>query len=41
MKEQKGLELRLYVHKDNRTAIKAYQNAHFSKSDYEIMTSSN
>ncbi|BDR18805.1 hypothetical protein VspSTUT16_21510 [Vibrio sp. STUT-A16] len=37
MKEQKGLELRLYVHKDNRTAIRAYQNAHFSKYDYEIM----
>lgn len=37
MKEQKGLELRLYVHKDNRTAVRAYQNSHFSKSDYEIM----
>ncbi|ODX37520.1 GNAT family N-acetyltransferase [Vibrio parahaemolyticus] len=41
MKEQKGLELRLYVHKDNRTAVRAYQNAHFSKSDYEIMILSN
>ncbi|MBG0761816.1 GNAT family N-acetyltransferase [Vibrio cidicii] len=37
MKEQKGLELRLYVHKDNSKAVRAYQNAHFSKSDYEIM----
>lgn len=41
MKEQKGLELRLYVHKDNCTAVRAYQNAHFSKSDYEIMILSN
>ncbi|MFW1480397.1 GNAT family N-acetyltransferase, partial [Vibrio parahaemolyticus] len=41
MKVQKGLELRLYVHKDNCTAVRAYQNAHFSKSDYEIMTLSN
>ncbi|MCR9474321.1 GNAT family N-acetyltransferase [Vibrio diabolicus] len=37
MKEQKGLELRLYVHKDNSKAVRAYQNAHFSKSDYEVM----
>lgn len=41
MKEQKGLELRLYVHKDNSKAVRAYQNAHFSKSDYEIMILSN
>ncbi|MCR9703453.1 GNAT family N-acetyltransferase, partial [Vibrio vulnificus] len=41
MKVQKGLELRLYVHKDNCTAVRAYQNAHFSKSDYEIMILSN
>ncbi|EGQ9318192.1 GNAT family N-acetyltransferase [Vibrio alginolyticus] len=37
MEEQKGLELRLYVHKDNSKAVRAYQNAHFSKSDYEVM----
>ncbi|EOX4909175.1 GNAT family N-acetyltransferase [Vibrio alginolyticus] len=37
MKAQKGLELRLYVHKDNSTAVRAYQNAKFSKSAYEIM----
>ncbi len=41
MKVQKGLELRLYVHKDNCTAVRAYQNAYFSKSDYEIMILSN
>lgn len=41
MKVQKGLELRLYVHKDNCTAVRAYQNAHFLKSDYEIMILSN
>ncbi|MBE4033999.1 GNAT family N-acetyltransferase [Vibrio alginolyticus] len=41
VKVQKGLELRLYVHKDNCTAVRAYQNAHFSKSDYEIMILSN
>ncbi|MCO7225993.1 GNAT family N-acetyltransferase [Pleionea sp. CnH1-48] len=37
MSAQKGLELRLYVHKDNSTAIRAYERANFSKSDYEIM----
>lgn len=37
MKAQKGLELRLYVHKDNSTAVRAYENAKFSKSNYEIM----
>ncbi|GAM71568.1 acetyltransferase [Vibrio sp. JCM 19236] len=34
---QKGLELRLYVHKDNHTAVNAYKKVNFSKSDYEIM----
>ena len=38
MTAQKGLELRLYVHKDNRTAIRAYEKANFKHSDYRIMT---
>lgn len=37
LKRQSGLELRLYVHKNNKTAIKAYEKAQFRKSDYEIM----
>lgn len=37
MSKQNGLELRLYVHKNNKAAIKAYQKANFGKSDYEIM----
>ena len=37
MKKQNGLELRLYVHKDNERAIAAYQKASFEKSPYEIM----
>ena len=37
MHSQNGLELRLYVHKNNQTAIKAYSKAKFSNSDYEIM----
>ncbi|MGL6313146.1 GNAT family N-acetyltransferase [Vibrio sp. WXL103] len=41
MISQKGLELRLYVHKDNHAAIKAYRKANFSTSDYEIMVLGN
>lgn len=37
MKEQDGLELRLYVHEDNQAAIRAYRKAHFSFSKYRIM----
>ena len=38
MKAQKGLELRLYVHKDNSAAIRAYEKANFEHSDYRIMS---
>lgn len=41
MKSQKGLELRLYVHKDNSAAVRAYEKANFEHSDYRIMTLSN
>lgn len=34
----KALELRLYVHKDNSAAVRAYAKNGFSPSDYEIMT---
>lgn len=34
----KALELRLYVHRENSAAIRAYQKNGFSPSDYEIMT---
>ena len=37
MKEQEGLELRLYVHEDNQAAIRAYRKAHFTFSIYRIM----
>jgi len=37
MHNQGGLELRLYVHEDNRRAIKAYQKAAFARSPYQIM----
>lgn len=37
MHKQKGLELRLYVHKNNHVAIRAYQKEQFIKSDYEVM----
>lgn len=37
MIRHKGLELRLYVHKDNRRAIRAYEKASFERSPYEIM----
>jgi GNAT superfamily N-acetyltransferase len=33
-----AIELRLYVHRNNKRAIKAYQKAGFSESDYSIMT---
>ena len=32
-----AVELRLYVHKDNTRAIKAYQKAGFYNSDYKMM----
>jgi GNAT superfamily N-acetyltransferase len=38
MKSQQGLELRLYVHKDNGVAVRAYEKANFEHSDYRIMT---
>ena len=37
MESQNGLELRLYVHRDNKKAIKAYEKSAFKKSSYEIM----
>lgn len=37
MESQGGLELRLYVHKDNVAAAKAYQKTGFSDSPYQIM----
>ena len=37
MELEGALELRLYVHNENKGAIKAYQKAGFSKSKYEIM----
>jgi len=37
MKEQNGLELRLYVHEDNQAAIWAYKKANFTFSKYRIM----
>jgi hypothetical protein len=37
MKEQNGLELRLYVHENNQAAIKAYGKANFTFSKYRIM----
>jgi len=38
MNLQGGLELRLYVHKDNQPAVRAYQKFGFKESDYQIMT---
>ena len=32
-----AIELRLYVHRNNKRAIKAYQKSGFSDSDYDIM----
>lgn len=37
MTKQNGLELRLYVHKDNKAAISAYEKSNFIHSDYKIM----
>lgn len=37
MKARGGLELRLYVHRENVAAVKAYQKAAFECSPYEIM----
>ena len=37
MKEQNGLELRLYVHEDNQAAIRAYKKSNFTFSKYRIM----
>ena len=37
MHAQHGLELRLYVHEKNATAIRAYQKANFTFSSYKIM----
>ena len=36
-KKEDAIELRLYVHKGNKRAIKAYQKAGFSDSDYNMM----
>ena len=41
MKSQNGLELRLYVHKDNKKAIKAYEKSAFEKLPYEMMVLKN
>jgi RimJ/RimL family protein N-acetyltransferase len=41
MHSRNGLELRLYVHKDNIKAIRAYEKASFEKSPYEIMVLKN
>lgn len=37
MQADGGLELRLYVHADNATAIRAYTKMGFVPSDYKIM----
>jgi hypothetical protein len=37
MIRQNGLELRLYVHQDNKKAIMVYAKSAFKKSPYEIM----
>ena len=37
MRSQNGLELRLYVHRSNTKAIRAYEKVGFEKSPYEIM----
>ena len=37
MKDQNGLELRLYVHQHNERAIRAYEKVSFEKSPYKIM----
>ena len=37
MIKDNGLELRLYVHKDNKVAIRAYEKIGFKKSAYDVM----
>lgn len=37
MAQQQGLELRLYVHEENKAAIRAYKKAEFAHSQYKIM----
>lgn len=41
MESQNGLELRLYVHQENKKAIKAYEKSGFEKSPYEMMVFTN
>lgn len=41
MGRQNGLELRLYVHQDNKRAIKSYEKSAFKKLPYEIMVLKN
>jgi len=36
-KKENAIEVRLYVHKDNKRATKAYQKAGFNNSDYKMM----
>ncbi|MBV1907757.1 MAG: GNAT family N-acetyltransferase [Kangiellaceae bacterium] len=38
MERQQGLELRLYVHKNNKAAIRAYEKSGFMDSEYKIMS---
>ncbi len=37
MKRENGLELRLYVHKNNKVAIRAYEKVGFMFSNYDVM----
>ena len=37
MKRENGLELRLYVHKGNKLAIRAYEKVGFVISNYDVM----
>ena len=37
MGRENGLELRLYVHKNNKVAIRAYEKVGFEISDYDVM----
>ena len=41
MKQQNGMELRLYVHENNQAAIRAYRKANFTFSKYRIMIQNN
>jgi len=41
MKKEHALELRLYVHKANKKAIRAYEKVGFKQSDYEVMITKN